>query len=286
MSVGLSDESGTIDLAVKTASKIFGVCLDVVEEEDPDLITGPSFYDFARDRVCLCPSFIKRYCKEHDYSQASVITYAICHEMGHASETRSFEQGLLFPYGFNISGKLPTRMRSRFGISLYQQDLEVAMRQVLNSVLDYCVDRKLDASGMKDVTQKNIISQAKSELHERKSGNYKEGLYKFNALTRLPLRVVSYRFGDFNQTERAILEECYQYDGLLDKWQVGQEILESCELGNVNRLIDTVAKTYYEIFGIVASVESTRREMVEKKYVGGRLPDFWRAGQYFVFSLS
>jgi len=284
MSPVLSDKSETIDLAKKTGQKIFGICVDVVEEESPNPM-GPARYDYRRDRICLFPSFINRLCEEHEDSQALII-YTICHEMGHASETRSFERGLLFPYGLKISYNLSTLMKSRFGISLFPQDLTMSMHQVLNGVLDYCVDRKLNANGMKDVTQKNIISQVKSELDKRRSGNYKLGLDKFNALTNLPLRIVSYCFGELDQTERAILEEYYRYDGLLDKWRVEREVLESCEFGNVDRLIETVEKTYYEMFGIVVSVESTGRELLETQYVSGKLPDFWKASEYFVFSLK
>ena len=95
----------------------------------------------------------------------------------------------------------------------------MAVNQVLNGVLDYCVDRKLDANGMKDVTAKSLIPQVKSELDKRKSGNYKAGLDKFNALTNLPLRIISYDFGQLDGAERAILEEYYQHDELPDKWR-------------------------------------------------------------------
>jgi hypothetical protein len=54
----------------------------------------------------------------------------------------------------------------------------------------------------------------------------------------------------------------------------------------VDRLIETVENTYYEMFGIGVSVESTKRELLEARYPGGKLPDFWKAGEYFVFSLA
>ena len=45
-----------------------------------------------------------------------------------------------------------------------------------------------------------------------------------------------------------------------------------------------IEKTYYELFGIAVSVKSIARESLETRFVGGKLPDFWRAGEYFVFS--
>ena len=271
-------------MAREIGVKIFGICVDVVEGVSPHPM-GPARYDYRCDRIDLFTSFIDRFCEEHDDRKA-LISYAICHEAGHASETRSFESGLLFPYGLNVSRRLPALVKGRFGINLGQQDLDMAMNQVLNGVLDYCVDRKLYANGMKDVTAKNVIPQVKSELVKRKSGSYKVGLDKFNALTNLPLRIVSHCFGQLDGTERAILEEYYQHDELPDKWQAGRKILESCEFGKVDRLIETVENMYYEMFEIDVSVESTRRELLEARYVGGKLPDFWKAEEYFVFSLN
>jgi len=278
-----SSESRTIDLAKEMGAKIFGMCVDVVEGKGSHP-KGPARYDYRRDRIDLFVSYIDQFCEEHDDRKA-LITYAICHEAGHASETRSLERGVLFPYGLNVSRRLPALVRSEFGISLYPEDLDMAMNQVLNGVLDYCVDRKLDANGMKDVAAKAVIPQVKLELQKRKSGSYKAGLDKFNALTNLPLRIVSYFFGQLDGTERAILEEYYRHDDLPDKWRTSRKLLESCEFGNANRLIETVEKTYYEMFGICASVKSTKRELLEARYVGGKLPDFWKAGEYFVFSL-
>ncbi len=280
----LSDQRETVDLGRKIGEKLFGIGVDVVEEENPDAM-GPALYDFGHGRVSLCPSFIKRLCDERSDSRA-VIVYAICHEIGHASETRLFAKGLLFPYGLKISNKLSIFVRSRFGVSLFQQDLKLAMAQVLNGVLDYCVDRRLHANGMKDVTQKNIVSQVKSELEKRESGNYKVGLDNFNALSNLPLRVVSYCFGDLSSAEREILEKYYRHGGLADKWRTGRQILESCEFGNPNRFVETIERTYYEMFGINVSVQSRRRELIEAQYVGGNLPSFWNAEEYFLFLLN
>jgi hypothetical protein len=165
-----SSESKTIDLAREMAVKIFGMCVDVVEERDSQ--RGPARYDCRSDRIVPLIRYIDRFCEEHDDRNA-LITYAICHEAGHASETRSLERGLLFPYGLNVSRRLPSLVKSEFGISLSQQDLNMAMNEVLNGVLDYCVDRKLDANGMKDVTVRTVISQVRSELDKRRSGSYK-----------------------------------------------------------------------------------------------------------------
>jgi hypothetical protein len=224
-----SSESRTIDLAKEMGVKIFGMCVDVVEEKGSHP-KGPARYDYRRDRIDLFVGYIDQFCEEHDDRKA-LITYAICHEAGHASETRSLERGLLFPYGLNVSRRLPALLKSEFGISLFQQDLDMAMNQVLNGVLDYCVDRKLDANGMKDVAAKAVIPQVKSELDKRKSGSYGAGLDKFNALTNLPLRIISYHFGQLDGTERAILDEYYQHDELPDKWRTGRKLLESCEFG-------------------------------------------------------
>jgi hypothetical protein len=136
------------------------------------------------------------------------------------------------------------------------------------------------------VTQRNIVSQVESELEKRESGNYKVGLDNFNALSNLPLRMVSYCFGDLSSAEREILEKYYQHGKLADKWRTGQGILESCEFGNHHRFIETMERRYYEMFGINVSVQSTPRKLIEVQYVGKDLPSFWKAEEYFVFSLN
>ena len=90
-----------IESAIERANNIFKIRIPVRKTSKRQFI-GPARFDFMKDSVELIPTFIEEYCSKFN-SEEKLITHAICHEFGHAKESRYFAQGEIFPFYLKIS---------------------------------------------------------------------------------------------------------------------------------------------------------------------------------------
>lgn len=285
----MRDESWVIlslEQAARVAFTVFPVNVKVVPANTANTI-GPARYDHATDLVEVFTSFVDTFSSQYDDREA-LITHAVCHEMGHAEESRRFAKGRIFPYGLKIGTRsVQVCIKHEFDITLGENQMNTAMRQVMNGVLDYTIDRELSRHGIQDVAAKSRASQVKGELEKRLAGQAgKAGQDRFNALINIALSTGAYRFGKLTAGEKQLFEDYHNFQDLRNKWVAAEAILESRNFGDVEGLIDAVDRLFYEMFGICVITESHTKSKIEQEFMHRKLPDFWTQGEYALFVLT
>ena len=268
-----------IESAIEIADNIFKVKVPVRTTRQGQLI-GPARYNFINDSVELIQTFIEEYHCKFD-SKEKLITHAICHEFGHAKESRYFAEGEIFPFYLKIS-KTSSIKAPPVLANLY--DLSEALGYVMNGLLDYSIDDKLKNYRIKNIAAKYKIDLMKKFLISKKDGKKNSKEEKLRATFNLPIDIGYYDLAELTNCEREVIIEYHEFVGIYEKWDTVRHILKSKIFAETKEFLDTVQNLYSELLGIQVKKNLHYKKEFQKKF--GKLPEFWKKDAYHIFYLD
>ncbi|WP_455278979.1 hypothetical protein [[Eubacterium] cellulosolvens] len=268
-----------VESSIERANNIFKIKVPVRTTSQRQFI-GPARYNFIKDSVDLIPTFIEEYSSKFD-SEEKLITHAICHEFGHAKESRYFAEGEIFPFYLKIS-KI-SKITKTVALSLHS--LSEPIGYIMNGLIDYAIDYKLKNYGIKNVAARYKIDLMKKYLLSKDSTKKKNvPIEKLQALFNLPIDIGYYDFAELTNSEKEVLMDYYKYNELFDKWISIKSIIKSRNFGQVDNFCKTVKSLFSELIGVKISTNSHSRGELKAKF--GSLPDFWKKDVYNLLYLD
>ncbi|WP_455369440.1 hypothetical protein [[Eubacterium] cellulosolvens] len=271
-------KNSLIESAIERATDIFKIRVPVKTTTKRQFI-GPARYDFMKDSVELIPTFIEEYCSKFN-SKEKLITYAICHEFGHAKESRCFAQGEIFPFYLKIS-KI-SKITKPIAISLHS--LNNPIGYIMNGLIDYSIDSELKNYGIKNVAARYKINLIEKYLLSKNSAKKSMPTEKLQALFNLTIDIGYYDFAELTIPEKKVIFDYYKYNELFHKWSSIKSIMESRNFGEVDRFYEIMQSIFLELLGIKISMNSHSRAELTAKF--GSLPDFWEKDVYNILYIG
>ncbi|MCW4043567.1 MAG: hypothetical protein NWE90_07590 [Candidatus Bathyarchaeota archaeon] len=268
-----------VESAIERANSIFKIRVPVRTTSQRQLI-GPARYNFIRDSVELIPIFIEEYRSKFD-SEEKLITHAICHEFGHAKESRYFAQGEIFPFYLKIS-KI-SKITKPIALSLHS--LNKPIGYIMNGLIDYSIDYELKNYGIKNVAAKYKISLIQKYLLSKNSAKKKSmPTEKLQALFNLTIDIGYHDFAELTNPEKEVIIDYYKYNELFEKWSSIKSIMKSRNFCEVDSFYETMQSLFSELLGIKIIKNSHSRAELIAKF--GSLPDFWKKDIYNLLYLG
>ena len=268
-----------IESAIEKANSIFKIRVPVRKTNKRQFI-GPARYDFIKDSVELIPNFIEEYCSKFN-SEEKLITHAICHEFGHAKESRYFAQGEIFPFYLKVSKR--SKLNKPIVLSLHS--LNNSIVYIMNGLMDYSIDYELKKYGIKNVAARYKINLIKKYLLSKKSTKKKSmPTDKLQALFNLTIDIGYYDFAELTNHEKEVIINYYKYNELFEKWSSTRSIMKSRNFCEVNSFYETMQSLFSELLDIKISTNSHSRADLTAKF--GSLPDFWKKDVYHLLYLG
>ena len=266
-------DNSLIESGIERANSIFKIRVPVKTKSKNQFI-GPAKYDFIEDSVELFSTFIKEYCSKFN-SEDKIITHAICHEFGHAKESRYFAEGGIFPFYLKIS-KI-SKITKPISLSLHR--LNNSIGYIMNGLIDYSIDYELKNFNIKNVAAKYKINLMQKNLILKNSNKKKSGpTEKLQALFNLTIDIGYYDFAELTDLEKEVIVDYYKYNELFDKWSSIKSIMKSRNFGEVDNFYETMQSLFLELIGIEVSSNSHSRAELTAKF--GSLPPFWKKDDY------
>jgi hypothetical protein len=268
-----------IESAIEKANSIFKIRVPVRNTNKRQFI-GPARYDFIKDSVELIPNFIEEYYSKFN-SEEKLITHAICHEFGHAKESRYFAQGEIFPFYLKIS-KI-SKITKPIVLSLH--NLNNPIGYIMNGLIDYSVDYELKKYRIKNVAARYKINLIKKYLLSKNFTKKKSmATDKLQALFNLTTDIGYYDFAELTNPEKEVIIDYYKYNELFEKWFSIKSIMKSRNFCEVDNFSETMQSLFSELLGVKISMNSHSRAELKTKF--GGLPDFWKKDVYNILYLG
>ena len=268
-----------IESAIERANSIFKIRVPV-RNTSKRLFIGPARCDFMKDSVELIPAFIEEYCSKFN-SEEKLITHAICHEFGHAKESRYFAQGEIFPFYLKISKVF--KITKPIAVSLHS--LSKPIGYIMNGLIDYSIDCELKDYGIKNVAARYKINLIYKYLLSKNSAKKKSAeTEKLQALFNLTIDIGYYDFAELTNPEKEVIVDYYKYNELFEKWSSIKSIMKSRHFCEVDNFYETMQSLFLELLGITISTNSHSLAELITKFSSS--PSFWKKDVYNLLYLG
>jgi hypothetical protein len=241
-------------------------------------------YDFKIDLLRIFYRRINSVCEMYDLDCDMAFLHVFCHELGHSKEARLFEEAAIFPYRFNFfSFGCPVRIDSQ---THDLNSINISGRRFYElfmfGIQDYCVNKKLQESGIKNPLSKTcILSLPEIQMNELTSEQRHELVIR--SLLLLPHNVDIYTNGGLRASEMEMLKGFHE-KLVGAKWDLASDIMKDLEFGVQEKYV-SVLRELFE--GILETHVFQRWQKSSNLFATYKtIPGFWRKNRYRVFYVA
>jgi hypothetical protein len=237
-------------------------------------------YDFITDSAFVYKKFV-----DYLFNQAKKVDrktlfyHLVCHETGHALDSRKCEEKNFFPYIIRVSNTSVMKIANCY--ELKTQPLQQYLSYFINSLFDYSVDKRIvERIGMFDQTAK--IRVDKPSLYLKNSKEADERQRRIIELTfDLPTYLHDFYFGDIDNGKREILKECSIKYLSKQLWESVLGIFENQGVVEASNFYTIIPEVFKILFDLKADWRLEKRQRITEK-----LPAFWCKEGYNVLYIE
>lgn len=201
------------------------------------------------------------------------IHHLVCHETGHAFDSRKCEENKFFPYIIKVSTTSLMKIRD---FTLKTQPLQGVLSEFVDSIFDYSIDKRIaEVIGILDQTAK--IRATKSSDYIKNPGNADENRRRIIELTfALPTTVHDFYFSDIEEDQRETIKNCsIKYLGQ-QIWDNAIVLFQNQEITKASNLYTVIPKLFDELLNVKAEWRLESKQAITTD----TLPTFWKENQY------